>query len=407
MLMSQRRSELAEKELRQALVHDPNDALTHSLLAACLVDQEKFTDATDAAGQAIHLAPDEPYSHYMMGQVMYHGNHFDEAREAANTAVELDPWDPDYFALISAIELEQHRWSAALQAAEQGLEVEPDHVRCINLRATSLMKLGRAEEAGQSLDVALQNQPDNSFSHANKGWTKLHQGKPREALVHFREALRIDPNSEFARSGIVEAMKARNPIYRWLLSWFLFLSRLSPRVQIFLVLGILFGQRLLVGLADSVPVLEPLVPFILFGYLGFVWMTWCGPMLFNVVLRFDTFGRLVLSTKERHQSTIVGVYLLVGLGWVVAAAVTGQWVLAILGIPFALALIPLNGVFAAPNPTLFWIMAGVTAVATWFAIQACIPGISSPNAFTYSILTSLYSTWASLFIIGSRKPKKI
>lgn len=408
MLLSQGRAELAETELRQVLVSDPNDALAHTLLAACLLDQKQYDQATEEAGQAIHLAPDEPFSHYMMGEVMYHRNRFDRARESADAAVALNPYDPDYFALIAAIELGRSRWKDALTAAEQGLSIEPDHVRCVNLRAMALTRLGRADDAAQSMDVALQNAPEDAFSHANQGWTQLHQGRAKEALVHFREALRLEPNLEYARAGIVEAMKARNPIYRWLLAFFLWLSSFSPRVQMLLVLGVVFGQRVLASVAESVPALQPLLPVIIFGYLGFVWMTWCGPMLFNLILRFDSFGRLVLSDKERLQSSIVGLYLLVALGWGVAAIVSAEPTMAIMGFPFALALIPLNGTFAATNNGgLFWIMVAVTAASTWFAVQSCIPGVGTVDSFWNSIMISLYSTWASLLFIGTSGPRKI
>lgn len=407
MLMSQGRNEMAEQELRQALVEDPNNAICHAMLAGCLIDQKKFAEATDEASQSIHLAPDMPYSHFIMGQVMYHRNRFAEAKTAATQAVQLNPYDADFFSLLSAIDLEQKNWKDGLAYAEQGLEVEPDHVRCLNLRAVALTKMGRTEEAGQGMDVALQNEPDNSHSHANQGWTRLHQGNPKEALVHFKEALRLDPDSEFARAGTLEAMKARNFIYRWLLKWFLFMATLPPKVQMLLVLGLVFGQGIVVSIAKAVPALEPVLPFLIFGYLGFVWMSWCGPMLFNLVLRFDSFGRMVLSPKERTQSTIVGIYLLVAAGWVCAGIVTGQLGFALQAIPFALALIPLNGTFAANSNIAFWIMVAVTAAATWYAVLACNPTVDTAAEFIMSIKISIYSTWASLFFIGTSGPKKL
>lgn len=411
LLLSQGRTEMAEKELHQALAADPNNAMPHALLAACLCDQKKFQAATDAAGQAIHLAPDMPYVHYIMGHVMYHRNHFAEAREAAGAAIAMDPYDADYFALLAAIELEQKHWKEALKAAELGLEAEPDHVRCTNLRAMALTNLGRREEAGQSIDAALQHDPDNAYTHANQGWNLIAQGRPKDALGHFREALRLEPNMEWARAGIVEAMKARNFVYRWLLHFFLFMARLDPKYQMLLIVGIVFGHKLIVNALVGTP-LEPLVPFLIFGYLGFVWLTWCGPTLFNLLLRFDSFGRLVLSDKERMQANIVAVYLLTGIGLVVTFCALGVPSASLLAAPFALALIPLNGVFATSNKFGFWIMVAVTALATVKAVQAVFysftdqPELMS-DAFWFSFKVCVYSTWASLFLIGGGRPKKV
>ena len=63
------------------------------------------------------------------------------------------------------------------------------------------MLVGKAMEA-------LGRNPENAHTNANQGWSLLHGGQPGKALEHFREALRLDPDLEFARAGMVEALKA-------------------------------------------------------------------------------------------------------------------------------------------------------------------------------------------------------
>jgi len=55
LLAQQSRFDLAENELRQALVLEPENAHAHALLATCLAEREKFDEATAEATQAIHL----------------------------------------------------------------------------------------------------------------------------------------------------------------------------------------------------------------------------------------------------------------------------------------------------------------------------------------------------------------
>ena len=62
LLLEQTRYDLAEQELRQALVLEPNDAVAHALLAFCLVHQDKYAEASQESEAAIHLAPDEPFA---------------------------------------------------------------------------------------------------------------------------------------------------------------------------------------------------------------------------------------------------------------------------------------------------------------------------------------------------------
>ncbi len=125
-------------------------------------------------------------------------------------------------------------------------------------------------------------------------------------MPHFREALRLEPNMEFARHGIVEAMKARNPIYRWILSFFLWMQRFSPRTQMLLVVGLVFGNRILHAVLQSVPMLQPLSLPIALAYLLFVWMSWSASALFNLTLFTNSFGRLALSRKEKTEAILCG-----------------------------------------------------------------------------------------------------
>ena len=120
-----------------------------------------------------------------------------------------------------------------------------------------MVKLGRRGEAGAASTRQLSRDPEDAYSHANQGWTLLHRGDPRKALEHFRESLRLDPDLEWARAGIVEALKARYVVYRWVLMYFLFMARFSERAQWIILLGGYLGYRMLINVAKSHPPLAP------------------------------------------------------------------------------------------------------------------------------------------------------
>ncbi len=310
LLMQQSRFEMAEEHLRMAIAADTGDATAHAMLALCLCARKEYQGATEEARQSIHAAPDEAIGFYAMASVMFHRNRLKAAYSAITDAIRIEPWDADHFGMLASIEFARSRWDECLNAAEQGLEFEPEDVDCINLRAMSLVKLGRRDEAESTIETALANEPDNAETHANLGWTLLHSGKPRKSMEHFREALRLEPGLEWARLGIIEAMKARNPIYRWILAWFLWMGRLSPRVQIALILGLVFGQGILQSICESVPMLAPFQMPIAVVYTLFVWMTWVAPTLFNLVLFLDRFGRLVLNTTEKVAAGLMGMCII-------------------------------------------------------------------------------------------------
>ncbi|MCA9036102.1 MAG: tetratricopeptide repeat protein [Planctomycetaceae bacterium] len=311
-LMQQSRYELAESELRLALAEDSGNAIAHAFLAMCLSERDQHAAATDEAQQAILHSPDLAIGHYAMAWVMRERNRLTEARTAINEAIRIDPADVNSFAMLASIEAKANQWKSCRIAAERGLEIDPEDVDCTNLLAIAMTSMGDREQAGVTIREALQRDPDNTITHANEGWRLLGRHEPEKAMLHFQEALRLDASNEWARAGIVEAMKARHFIYRWMLSFFLWLNSFSPRVQILLVLGIMFGQGLLSRVLNTVPFLQPFAVLISLTYILFAWMTWTSSSLFNLVLMANRFGRLALTPKQRLEASLAGICVAVG-----------------------------------------------------------------------------------------------
>jgi len=310
MLLEQSRYELAEEELRQVLGQDPDNAMAHAVLAICLSNREKFKAATEEAELAIHLAPDVPFMYYAQSIVLVGRNQFAEARVAIQNAIGMDPYQEQFFGQLAQIEFQLKQWQAALEAAEAGLDLDPEDVTCTNLRAMALVKLGKNIEAQGALDTALKRAPEDAVSHANMGWSLLEQNQPQKAMEHFREALRLNPEMEWARAGIVEAMKARYFIYRVMLNWFLWMAKLQQNAQWGVIIGAYVGYRVLRSVAKANPNLAPFIQPVLIIYVAFALMTWLASPLFNLVLRTSKFGRLALSDEQIRTSTWVGLCVL-------------------------------------------------------------------------------------------------
>jgi tetratricopeptide (TPR) repeat protein len=331
LLLQQSRTEMAEKELRRALADEPNNPMAHAVLAICLSDREQYREATSEAEQAVALAPDASFPHYALAGVLEDRNRHKEARRAIEEAIRIDPEDADQWARLSSIELACKKWDAALTAADNGLAIDPEDTSCTNLRAIALVKLGRPDQAGATIDAALSRDPDNADTHANQGWTLLHAGEHKKALEHFREALRLEPNHDWARSGIVEALKSRHFVYRIMLSYFLWMARLSGRAQWGILIGGYIGYRVLASQAGKHPGLDVVVVPLMVIYIGFAVMTWISNPLFNLLLRLSRFGRLVLSREETLAANCVGGLLLVGIGSAIGLLVlpgtSGVWLI--------------------------------------------------------------------------------
>jgi tetratricopeptide (TPR) repeat protein len=314
LLLAQSRAADAERESMLALADQGENAEALALLALSRIEQGKSKEALEAARNGVGVAPEEPFLHYVHGHILRHMERYDDAYQAAKESLRLEPRDPDTHALIASIELARNRWPESLDSSEMALVFNPEHVGAANLRAMALVRMGRKAEATQSVDYALHKAPENAFSHANQGWNYLHRNDPHKAQEHFREALRLDPNLEYARDGMLEALKARNPVYRVMLAYFLWLGRQSSRFQWVFIIGIFFGGRITRALSQSQPAFNWIWWPLLGLFYGFVFLSWTAHPMFNLLLRFDRFGRHVLSADQRKAANWFGGTFALSLG---------------------------------------------------------------------------------------------
>ncbi len=323
-LFGLKRYQDAEAALRQALACEPTHAYAHALLALALYNQDRHPEALQAAHAAIGLAPTDAFNHYVLALALLQLDQAGESLRAIQSALRLEPEDPDYHAFLSQIYIHRKEWNKAIGAAEAGLRFDAEHVQCANLRGLALTKLGRTEEAGQTIAAALARDPTSAMTHANQGWALLHSGDQQQAFVHFREALRLNPMSNWARAGIVEAMKARSLVYRLMLRYFLWLSSLTDDDQAGLF-GALYGLRMTLGaIASASCLLWILFLPLEFFYQLFVALAWTARPFFALLLRFDSFGRQVLPQEEITASNWLALCLLAAGGNAIAGLVLGQ-----------------------------------------------------------------------------------
>jgi len=289
LLLRQGRAPQAEQELRRLLHDDPSDPLAHGWLGMTLLEQNKLPEGQQEAELAIHLAPEYDFAYYLLSLAYLRQHQPQQAQEAIEQALALDPADPSYHHTLGVIRFQRGQWEAALRAAETGLRYDPTHVDCLGLRGRCLARLGRRADATDSLQQALRHDSADAGTHADAGWVALEAGKPKQALEHFREALRLQPTSEYAREGLVEALKARYWLYRGFLKFAYWSSSLGD------------GARR--GLFIGLWVLARFVPLLLPVYLLLVFMSWFADPLFNSLLRLNSYGRHALSESQVRQST--------------------------------------------------------------------------------------------------------
>lgn len=345
LLLSQQRYKEAEKELKQALSQQPDNPYAMALLAECYIETSRYSEALQLAQTAVGVEPEIPFLYYSLARAYFFNKKMNKSREAIQEGLQLRPNDADFFLLRANIEYYEEKWQAALDATENGLELDPENVNLVNMRAQCLVKLNRQEEAAETLDYALNRAPENSYAHANKGWVAIEKDKYEEAINHFKEALRLKPTNEYAKSGLKEAIKAKNLLYRYILKYFLWMNKMNERGRWFFIIGIYVLYRILLNLARNNPGLAPLLYPLIIAYIVFAFSSWIAVPVSNLFLRFHPLGKYALNEDEILGSNIVGILGASAIACLLGFYFSNMELLLYLGAYFGIMLIPVGGLF--------------------------------------------------------------
>jgi tetratricopeptide (TPR) repeat protein len=312
-LVQLQRYKEAEKDLRLLLTQQPENPDALALLAICQAEQGQLPEAMKTIQNAISKSPDNDHLLYLHSLFLFRSNKLKESERVIQNAISLHPRSADYFGLLAAIKISQKEFSQGLDYANQGLEIDPDNLQCLNTRSNALFKLNRKDEAYSTIQEALNQDPENELTHTNLGWGLLERGDHKKALSHFREALKINPNYEYAKAGLIEGLKARYLFYRLFLKYAFFISNLKGKYQWALLIGLYVGIRIIDNVADKNPDLAMWLKPIVYLYIAFALSTWIIVPLSNLFLRLNVYGKFALSKDEIRSSNLVAIGFFVGL----------------------------------------------------------------------------------------------
>ena len=390
-LIQQDRNELAEQSLRLALAEEPDNAMAHSWLALVLTEQNRHEEAEPEANAGVRLEPENDYMHYIQSLVQYRLEAYEQGQDAVIEAIRINPNEAQYYAHLARFEARKGDWESALDTVNRGLQIDPEHVACNNLRGLFLQQFGRGDEAEENINIALSNDPESAMSHANLGWTLLRRSSHVEAARCFIEALRLMPTLDWAREGLIESLRSRNPLYRLLLRYFFWMSKNSRHGQLGLIIGAFLLFRILRAVADSNPEWAVFIWPFLGLYVGFVLITWIGRPVSDLILRLDPTGRLALQPYQIRLTNWIGGLLIVSILSVLSAFLLGFEIGYLAACIFAALVITLSAIYVTSRESTrrFW---------TGFAIDLGIVGVGA------LVLSILGITWDYvlyvLFFVG-------
>jgi tetratricopeptide (TPR) repeat protein len=405
LLRERGRHEEAVATLLSHLAHQPEDP--HAFLELALNRSEipgQLQLALEDARTATGLMPAEAYPLSLQSRILSQLERPKDALPLAESAIALDPefghaWNSKCLALIGL-----SRWKESEECARTALALDADDETASNLLAHSLRIQNRLDESEEESKRRLARNPENAFSFANAGWAALQRGDIKGAESHFKESLRINPGMEHARSGLKQAYRARSAFFRLFLKWSFFLQRFSQNNRIAIIIGLIFGFKILRALAASVhPLL--VIPVALLYYL-FVFGSWLSDGLANFLLLRDPVARMSLDRSEKIEGAIMGVLFFGGLIGLVAGFALKIHPLGVFGGVMMITALPASMVFTNSSrigQAVFGLIS--TAVIVIGAVMAldiaAHPGRemfegTAATCFSGVILLGVGSTWIGM-----------
>lgn len=311
LLIAQDRHGEAEKEIGLALQQNPENPFALAMLSECYLENDRRPEALDLAKQAVAGAPHIGYFYHHLARAQFFNKQVDACKATITEGLRINPNDADFFLLSSQIEFYLENWEASLKAANQGLTINPENITLINQRTQALVKLNRKSEAANSIDFALSRSPENAMSHSNRGWVAIEQDDYEKAVTHFKESLRLDPTNEYTRSGLKEAIKAKNILYRYVLKYFLWMNKLQSKARWYFVIGIYAFYHFILFISDTFPALATILTPLIVLYVLMAFSSWIAMPISNAFLRFHPLGKHAMTEDELKASSVVS-FLLIG-----------------------------------------------------------------------------------------------
>lgn len=399
------------EEVEQILAHvpddDPDSAWALSLRALCLVHLRRDDDAFALARIAVGRSPDSAFAWWTLGSLLSQRNRFDDALTAAQRAVALDPADVRCRGLLAQVHALRGEWGRCREAAEAGLALDPTDEACSNLQALALRATTSSGDAWPAaVEDLVRRYPASGWARAGRGWSLLEAGRAHDARADFEQAVALDPTSEWARDGLIEAMKAANPLYAALLRLFLWLDRLPTGTRWTIILGGIFAFRVLRRATEANPSIAIATYPLMAAWILFIVSSWTAVPLSDFIMARTPVGRRLITPDRKLAGNLVAGLLVAAVAAGVVFAITGAQRAAETGLACAFLMIPASGVFQCSRGwprTAMAAWTSVAAVAT--AAVAFAPADIAGAALGVAIIMSVLGSWVATFL-SSRTPAR-
>ncbi len=179
---------------------------------ACLIrahlEKDEYDKAEQAAMALIKLAPEEPFAYYLRSLACRELKRFNSALEMAETAARIDPENANYLQQLAAMQLQQGMIKKAKLTAQALLKVAPGSEQAHELMASISLELEDFKQAEIHYREVLRLNPNSINTLNNLAIALAAQKKLKQAIELLFNALKQTPNDETLRYNTFSMIKS-------------------------------------------------------------------------------------------------------------------------------------------------------------------------------------------------------
>lgn len=215
----------------------------HMLEAEIALAEDDLPLASVHANAAVGVAPESAASHYVLGVVKYRSGDPSGARAEWELALDQQAtFVPARLALTSYL-LKAGDYGAAQQFIVPAVREEPGNLEALILFARVLIGQRSYAPAAVIAKRAQIVSPDSAEPHMLTGQIALEQDRPGEALVHFQQAVLLEPRSREAVEGLTNVYRSGKISRAMLMKMESIAAADKPSPTLMEITGRLFADR--------------------------------------------------------------------------------------------------------------------------------------------------------------------
>ncbi|CAH0393109.1 unnamed protein product [Bemisia tabaci] len=179
------------------------EGVLYSLLGESLSHLGFQAEAEKWYQTALQVKPDHVPAYLTYGKLLAKNRtRLYEAEHWFRRAKKLSPNDPQVYQHFGQFLCQNERFAEAVPIWIRATELAPHQNELLIGAATALRQAGQIAKSEKYYRKALMHSPWDPNSHSNLGAILHLQGKYSEAIVHYNEALRIEPEDQITLQNI-------------------------------------------------------------------------------------------------------------------------------------------------------------------------------------------------------------